>query len=50
MNLYALNKIASKYKGKTAKILRLKGQMHIMHLFTTMMQLLAGRIWQGKDT
>lgn len=50
MNLYALNKIASKYKGKTTKILRIKRQMDINASFTTMMQLLAGRIQQGKDT
>lgn len=36
-------------KAKTAKILRIKGQMHIVLLFTTMMQILVGRIQQGKD-
>lgn len=36
-------------KAKTAKILRIKGQTHIILLFTTMMQVLVGRIQQGKD-
>lgn len=36
-------------KAKTAKILRIKGQMHIILLFITMMQIVVGRIRQGKD-
>lgn len=34
---------------KTTKILRRKQQIHIVHLFTIVTELLAGRIRQAKD-